>query len=341
MKNKVVLTGMRPTGKLHLGHYVGALKQWKEIQDGGKHECFFLVADIQALTTHADRPELLKKSIKEVVLDWLSIGLDPKLPHVHFVLQSQVLGRYELSGLFGMIAKYGEVMRNPTLKDELKKQKNASMGFMYYPVDQIADIHMVDPMKKNAQLLVPVGQDQLAHLELAREVVRRFNSTYGEVFTECEGLVGEIGRLVGTDGDAKMSKSLGNTINLADDEKTVNKAIDLMAIDPSRSVKDGHTLPGDPEKCVAIIYHRAFNEDKKEVAEMESLYKLGNIGDGDIKQRLKVVLNNFLDPIRQKRQKYIESELSDVLRLGTSVAQKVASNVAKNMREKMSLDFPK
>lgn len=339
MKNKVVLTGMRPTGQLHLGHYVGALKQWKEIQDKGEYECFFLVADIQALTTHADRPELLVESIKEVVFDWISVGLDPNLPHVHFVLQSEVLSRYELSSLFGMIAKYGEVMRNPTLKDELQKQKNASMGFMYYPVDQIADIHMVDPMQKDSQLLVPVGHDQLAHLELAREVVRRFNSTYGTVFTECEGLVGQIGRLVGTDGNAKMSKSLGNTVNLADDENKISVAVDSMAIDPGRSEKGGHNLPGDPEKCVAIIYHRAFNPNKDEVSKMEEMYRLGQIGDGEIKSRLKIVLNDFLDPIRKRRENITESDVEMALRKGTKVAEDISSKVASNMRRKMLLGF--
>jgi tryptophanyl-tRNA synthetase len=166
MSVKRVLTGIRPTGSLHLGHYVGALKQWIEIQQSGEYECFFLVADIQALTTHADNPDLLPKSVREVVLDWLSMGLDPALPNVHFVLQSQVEGRADLSSLFTMIAKYSEVIRNPTLKTEMEMQKNATVGFMNYPVDQVADIYMVNPIptRKGDKVLVPVGTDQFHHL---------------------------------------------------------------------------------------------------------------------------------------------------------------------------------
>jgi len=341
MKKKVVLTGMRTTGVLHLGHYVGALKQWIDVQNTGEYECYFLLADVQALTTHANNPALLTRSIREVVLDWLSVGLDPiNLPYVHFVQQSQVPERHELSILLGMVARYGEVMRDPTLKSELEHQSDASMGFLYYPVDQIADIHMVDPMAQGAELLVPVGEDQLPHLELAREVARRANHMYGTSFTPCDGLVGHIGRLVGTDGNSKMSKSMGNTINLSDDDKTISKAINGMPIDPTRSGKGGHTKPGDPDKTVAFIYHRAFNPNIDEVAEMEELYRTGNIGDGDVKKRLKEVLAEFLAPIRARRAQYDNANLAEIVLDGTMAARDACRPVVASLRESMHLLLP-
>lgn len=341
MSNKVVLTGMRTTGRLHLGHKVGALDQWIEVQKTGEYECYFLLADIQALTTHADNPGLLRQSVRDVVLDWLSVGLDPSLPNIHFVQQSQVLERHELSILFGMIAKYGEVMRDPTLKSELEQQQDASLGFLYYPVDQIADIHMVDPMVSGGELLVPVGEDQLPHLELAREVVRRFNSKYGKVFTECQGLVGKIGRLVGTDGDAKMSKSLGNTINLSDPFELINRAIDRMPIDPARAVRGGNEVPGDPEKAVAIIYHRALNPDHSEVGEIESLYRRAEIGDRDIKESLKEVMREVLTPIKARREHFERDvDIFDIVASGTEAARQACIPVAQAMRERMYLTLP-
>ncbi len=338
---KVVLTGMRTTGKLHLGHKVGALDQWVQAQNTGEYECYFLLADNQALTTHADNPALLQQSVRDVVLDWLSVGLDPSLPHVHFVQQSQVYERHELSILFGMVAKYAEVMRDPTLKTELERQEDASIGFMYYPVDQIADIQMVDPMVPGAKLLVPVGKDQLPHLELAREVVRRFNFMYGQVFTECEGLVGKVGTLVGTDGDAKMSKSMGNTINLSDSLEDAFRAIDKMPIDPARAVRGGNKVPGDPDKAVAIIYHRALNPNEDEVAEIERLYRLAQIGDSEIKARLKEVMRDLLTPIQERRAHFMQTaNIHDIVYEGTQAARRACIPVVEAMREHMHLTFP-
>ena len=341
MVDKVVLTGMRTTGDLHLGHYVGALEMWKKIQDTGEYTCYFLLADVQALTTHSDKPELLTRSIRSVVLDWLSIGLNPELPNVHFVQQGLVLERYALSILFGMVARYNEIMRNPTLKDELTKQTNPSMGFFYYPVDQIADIHMVDPMTPGAQLVVPVGDDQGPILEESREVVRDFNRTYGQTFTEAKELFSKTGRLVGTDGDKKMSKSAGNTINLSDDDATVFRAIDKMPIDPARAVPQGHKVGGNPEKCVALIYHRAINPNLTDVAEMEKLYRTGQIGDGDIKRELKIVISDFLGPIRERRQHYENIEIAEIVREGTLAASAAANPVLEAVCEKMRIRLPR
>lgn len=341
MARKVVLTGMRTTGSLHLGHYVGALKQWQKVQDEGEHVCYFLLADVQALTTHSDNPALLTRSVMEVALDWLAVGLDPSLPRVHFVLQSQVLERYEISALLSMIARFNEVRMNPTLKAEMEQQKSVSMGFMAYPVDQVADIHMVDPMERDSQLLVPVGEDQVPHLEYARKLARRFNTRYGQVLTPCDALVGEIGRLVGTDGDAKMSKSLGNTINLSDNLDDVFRAIDRMPIDPARAVKGGNRVPGDPEKAIAIIYHRALNPNYDEVVEIEELYRQGAIGDSEIKQRLKEVLDDFLTPI-QERRAHIErnADIADIVFDGTQAARRACAPVSQAMREHMHLSYP-
>lgn len=338
---KVVLTGMRTTGALHLGHYVGALDRWVHVQNTNEYECYFLLADVQALTTHADRPEMLEQSVRDVVLDWLSVGLDPSLKHVHFVQQSQVLERYELSTLFGMVAKYAEVMRDPTLKSELERLQEESIGFVYYPVDQIADIQMVDPMEQGAELLVPVGEDQLPHLELAREVVRRFNSKYGQVFTECQGLVGRVGRLVGTDGDAKMSKSIGNTINLSEELESINRKVDRMPIDPARTVRGGNKVPGDPDKAIAIVYHRALNPNVEEVVEIERLYREASVGDGDIKARLKEVFRDLLVPIQEQRA-YFEkhADVRGIVLEGTEAARKACRPVVARMREQMHLKLP-
>ncbi len=192
MTTKRVLTGMRTTGRLHLGHYIGALKQWLDAQASEDYECFFLLADVQALTTHAETPALLEESVKEVVFDWLAVGLDPNLSRVHFVMQSQVPERAELSILLTMVAKYKEVLRNPTLKRELAQQKDPSLGFINYPVDQVADILMVCPYphEPGDKILVPVGEDQVPHLEYARDLAKRFNRMYGQkVFLPCTALV--------------------------------------------------------------------------------------------------------------------------------------------------------
>ncbi|OGM09029.1 tryptophan--tRNA ligase [Candidatus Woesebacteria bacterium RBG_16_36_11] len=341
MADKRVLTGMRTTGALHLGHYVGALKQWKEVQDSNQYECFFLLADVQALTTHAHKPELLSQSVKDVVLDWLAIGLDPTLANVHFVLQSQVKERYELSILLSMIAGYNEVMRNPTLKDELKNQKDVTIGFMTYPVDQVADIYMVSPYppEKGQELLVPVGEDQVPHLEYARVLARRFNKMYGPVFVPCDALVGEIGRLVGIDGQAKMSKSLGNSIDLSDDKETVTAKVKSMFTDPKRIRPD---IPGETENNPVFIYHRAFNPNKEEVADLTERYQKGKVGDVEVKEKLAKALNNFLDPVRERRvQAQKSADIGEIVRSGTEVARKACIPVVEAVREYMHLKYPK
>lgn len=339
MAVKRVLTGMRTTGALHLGHYVGALKMWKKIQDEGRYECFFLLADVQALTTHADQPELLEQSVREVVLDWLSVGLNPNLPHVHFVLQSQVPERYELSVLLGMIARYQEVVRNPTLKSELKQQAEATIGFMTYPVDQVADIYMVTPVPPGPQdeVLVPVGRDQVPHLEYARTLARRFNKKYGPVFVSCTPLVGEVGRLVGIDGKAKMSKSLDNAIFLNDYPAVVSDKVRRMFTDPKRVRAN---IPGDTRKNPVFVYHRAFNPDRGEVRELAHRYRQGQVGDVEVKTKLAMALNGFLCPIRERREQFANTDIHEILKEGTQAARAACAPVVQRVRELMHLRYP-
>lgn len=341
MSTKRVLTGMRTTGQLHLGHYAGALKLWLDAQESDEHECFFLLADVQALTTHADNPEILEKSVKETVLDWLSVGLDPRLSRVHFVLQSQVPERAELSVLLSMVARYKEVLRNPTLKDEMISQKDPSLGFMNYPVDQVADILMVSPYppQKGDEILVPVGKDQVPHLEYARVLARRFNQMYDKkVFVPCKPLVGEVGRLVGTDGNTKMSKSKGNTIDLVDDAETVKKKVGGMFTDPNRIHAD---TPGETIKNPVFVYLGAFHPNQEKVEEMAALYRKGQIGDVAVKEELAQAINDFLNPIRERRAKFEKEDIKEILESGTKAAQEACKPVVKAAREAMHLVYPR
>lgn len=332
-----VLTGMRTTGSLHLGHYVGALKLWLEAQNSGA-DCYFLLADVQALTTHADHPELIRASVKDVVLDWIAAGIDPYLPNVHFVLQSGVRSRFELSQYFMMIANFGEIERNPTVKDEMRGNRNPSMGFLTYPVDQAADIYMVSPLDETGnQLLVPVGADQAPHLEYARKLARRFNQSYKtNVFLPCTPSIGEIGRLVGTDGQEKMSKSKGNSVDLADSPEEVSKKIMKMYTDPNRLRP---TDPGVVEGNPMFMYYDAFASDKSEVEEYKHLYRRGGIGDVALKRRLVDILNDTLQPMRERRQKALKMPLRDIVVNGTTRASDIADEVLGKVKDSMYLGF--
>lgn len=339
-----VLTGMRPTGKLHLGHYVGALKLWLQAQEDGL-DCYFLLADIQALSTHSDQPELIKQSVYDVVLDWISVGLNPNLPNVHFVLQSQVLARSQIFELLSMVANYQEVIRNPTIKAEMKQltdeRKTITLGFVSYGVNQAADIEMVSPPNhRGNRLYVPVGQDQLPHLEGTNDIVRAFNRAYQtDALLQCEGRVGDIGRLVGIDGVAKMSKSLGNAIMLSDSPDEVRKAVRRMFTDPRR-IRSTDTVDSVEENPL-FIYLRAFCPDRAEVDEHERKYKAGQIGDVLLKDRLSEIINEMLDPMRERRLDAQREPLGDYVRQGTYVASQIADEVLARMQEAMHLGFPK
>ena len=327
---KRILTGIRPTGALHLGHYVGALENWVRLQD--EYDCFFLIADYQALGDHLDDIEGIRRSVLEVGMDWLSVGLDPE--RSTFVVQSYVPEHAELSMLLSMLTPLGMLERNPTLKAEREQveAKGLSVGFYTYPVSQVADILLP---KAN---LVPVGEDQLPHIEMTREVARKFNGRYGEVFPEPASLVGRVARLPGTDGQAKMSKSLGNVIYLSDDEDTVNRKVGSMYTDPTRIHA---TDPGHVEGNPVFDYHDAFNEDKAEVEELKERYRAGKVGDVEVKQRLARALNAFLAPIRERRAYYQErSETArEALVEGSRRAKKVAEATMAEVRERMGIMY--
>lgn len=325
---KRILTGDRPTGKLHLGHYVGTLANRVRLQD--EYECFFIIADLHMLTTHYDRIPNISEAVRELVYDYLSIGIDPEKSTIY--LQSLVPEVAELMLLFSMLVTVPRLQRVPTLKDQMKAANfdAATLGLLSYPVLQAADIMMV---RAN---LVPVGKDQASHLEVTREIAIRFNSLYGEVFPIPETLIGEVPTLVGTDGQAKMSKSLDNAIYLSDDEQTVNQKVMKMYTDPTRLRA---TDPGHIEGNPVFQYHDAFNDNKEEVQDLKDRYVAGKVGDVEVKKKLSVALNRFLTPIRERRS-VIEQQkgrVEEIIRTGSSRAQQEAQKTLRLAKHAMKL----
>jgi len=303
MERKRILTGDRPTGKLHLGHYVGSLKNRVRLQD--EYECFFIVADLHTLTTKPEKEniEALAENARSAVLDYLSVGIDPAKSVIY--LQSAVPEVCELSLFFENLITVPRLSRVPSLKEMAQGAGIEEMpfGLLGYPVLQAADI-----LLPRAHL-VPVGKDNVAHVEVTREIARRFNFLYGETFPLPEAMVSDFGSLVGTDGNAKMSKSLGNAIFLSDDAKTVEKRVMSMYTDPNRVSAD---VPGNVEGNPVFQYHDAFNPDKAEIEDLKARYRAGKVGDVEVKQKLAKALNAFLDPIRERRAKYeTQSGLAD------------------------------
>ncbi len=329
MKNRI-LTGDRPTGKLHLGHYVGSLKNRLRLQN--EYEVFLLVADLHALTTNTDTSQL-QQNIKDLILDQLSVGIDPR--KVTFCVQSQIPEGQELSVIFSMLVSKSRAERIPTLKDILRdlKIENPSLGLLNYPVLQAADILMMQAS------LVPVGKDQASHIELTREIAEKFNSTYKNTLPIPEALIPEdIGTLPGIDGKQKMSKSLNNAIFLSDDERTVETKVSKMYTDPTRIHP---TDPGHIEGNPVFIYLEAFatEKDKSRVEELKKKYKEGKVGDVEVKEFLVAVLNQFLDPIRKKRAG-LEKEpglVGRVLNEGTKKAREEATETLKLVKDAMKL----
>ncbi len=329
-----LLTGDRPTGRLHLGHYVGTLANRVRLQD--QYECFFLVADLHMLTTRVE-PELLRETpqnVREIVLDNLSVGIDPE--RCTYFVQSLVPEIAEMQLLFSMLVTVPRLQRVPTLKEVMQDLhvEQPSLGLLSYPVLQAADILCV------RAALVPVGKDQASHLELTREIARRFNTLYGETLPEPDTLIGDVPTLVGTDGQAKMSKSLGNAIYLSDDPKSVETKVRAMYTDPNRVRAD---VPGKVEGNPVFIYHDAFNPDRAEVDDLKERYRQGKVGDVEVKKKLAAAINAFLDPIRQKRAQ-LESKpglVEDVLREGSDRARREAALTLRMMKDAMGLGSPK
>ena len=291
-KKKRILTGDRPTGPLHLGHFMGTLKNRVALQD--EYECFFIMADLHTLTTamNMEKTATINDRVKALVLDYLSVGIDPNKCTIY--QQSKVSEVTYLSTIFSNLVTVPRALRVPTLKEVMHDLhiEQPSLGLLNYPVLQAADILMV---KAN---LVPVGKDQQSHVEVCREIARDFNKNFREVFPIPEALIGEVGTLVGTDGQAKMSKSVGNGIYLSDNENTVKEKVMHMYTDPSRIRP---TDPGHVEGNPVFIYHDAFNENKQEVADLKDRYIKGQIGDVEVKEKLALAINKFLTPIREKR----------------------------------------
>ena len=295
MEKKTILTGDRPTGKLHLGHYVGSLKNRVRLQDD--YRCFFIIADLHTLTTRPDKDDIAKiaDNAREMVLDYLACGIDPAKSSVY--LQSAVPEIYELALYFQNLVTVPRLQRVPSLKDMAQNAGIDEMpyGLLGYPVLQAADILLARAH------LVPVGKDNESHVEVTREIAKRFNFLYGEVFPIPDVLVGEVPTLVGTDGKAKMSKSLGNVIYLSDDAKMVEKKVGGMYTDPNRVSAD---IPGTVEGNPVFDYHEVFNPDKAEVEDLKVRYRAGKVGDVEVKQKLAKALNVFLDPLRERREQF-------------------------------------
>ena len=327
-----LLTGDRPTGRLHLGHYVGSLANRVELQY--KYESFFIIADLHTLTTRPEREYIkdIPLYIREIVLDYLAVGVEPQVSTIF--VQSAIPETYELNLLFEMLVSVPRLERLPSLKDMARDAKLETMpfGLLGYPVLQAVDI-----LLPRAQV-VPVGKDNQAHIELAREMARRFNSLYGNVFPEPEALIGDVPTLIGTDGKNKMSKSLGNAIFLSDDAATVAEKIKGMYTDPKRlHATDPGTVEGNP----VFDYHEAFNPDKDEVADLKKRYAEGKVGDVEVKTKLTKAINAFLEPIREKRAYYLAHPMlaRDVLASGIRRMQAEARETMEIVRNATGLSY--
>lgn len=343
---KVILTGDRPTGKLHLGHYVGSLRRRVELQNAGDYEKMFVfMADVQALTDNADNPEKIRQNIIEVALDYLSAGLDPEKCIIF--IQSHIPELAELTTYLMNLITVSRVERNPTVKTEIKMRNfeaNIPLGFFCYPVSQAADITL---FKAD---IVPAGEDQKPMIEITRELVRRFNGTYGEVLVEPDIMLPEnetARRLPGTDGKEKMSKSLGNCIYLSDDADTVWQKVRSMFTDPNHlNVSD----PGNVEGNAVFTYLDAFSCDEhfakylpdyQNLDEMKEHYRRGGLGDMKCKKLLNSILNEMLEPIRQRRHELEQdiSEIYNILRRGTEKARETAAQTMDEVRNAMKINY--
>jgi len=328
---KRILTGVRPTASLHLGHYAGALENWVRLQK--EYECFFLIADYQ-VSDYADDIEHVRRSVWEVALDWLSVGLDPQ--GSHFVIESQVPQHAELAVLLSWFMPLGRLQRNPTLKAEMDAfdtgKKGVPVGFFIYPLMQVANILLPGAH------LVPVGDDQLPHIEMTREMARKFNRDFGETFIEPEPLLGRVPRLVGTDGKAKMSKSIGNTIDLKDDFATVERKIKTMYTDPTRLRA---TDPGHVEGNPVFMYHDAFNPNIDEVNDLKERYVRGAVGDVEVKQKLAKAVQALLEPMREQRA-YFEARpqlVKEALEKGSGEERRVGEEMMGRVQEALKMDY--
>ena len=332
---KTILTGIRPTGNLHLGHYFGATNNWVKLQDD--YECFFEIADVQALTDNFNNPDKVRKNVYEITMDLLACGLDPD--KVNFFLQSKIPEIAELTVYYSNLVTVARLQRNPTVKTEIAQKKelfgndgeSITYGFLGYPVSQAADITGLDGD------LIPVGEDQLPLLEQCREIVRKFNSIYGDTLKEPEPYLSKFKRLKGLDGNEKMGKSLGNAVFLIDDEETIAKKIMGAITDPDKIKKDD---PANPDKCMVYYYHQLVNtEDNLKTVCSEC--KKGARGCVACKKELIEKMNEFLKPIKERRKQYENNPelVTEILNKGTIKAQEKAKEQIKKVKHAMKIDY--
>lgn len=334
MKKKRILTGDRPTGRLHIGHYFGSLIKRLELQENEDYEPFILIADVQALTDNFNNPEKVRKNVREVAMDYLSVGINPEKTTIY--IQSMIPETAELTIYYSNLVTIARLQRNPTVKTEIAQKRDlfgesVTYGFLGYPVSQAADITTFEGN------LVPVGEDQLPLIEQCKEIVRKFNSIYGEVLVEPEAVLSSSKRIKGLDGNEKMGKSLGNAIYLSDTVEEVNKKVMSAVTDPNRIKKDDL---GNPDVCMVYYYHKLFSGEEACKKCCEECKK-GQRGCVACKKELAANINNFLEPIREKRKYYEERpELVDeILKNGTEKARKTAKETMKKVKKAMKLDY--
>ena len=331
---KTILTGLRPTGNLHLGHYFGACKNYLKLQDD--YDFYLEIADVQALTDNFDNPEKVRTNVFEITKDLLAIGMDPN--KVHFFIQSKIPEIAELTIFYSNLVTVSRLERNPTVKNEIAQKKelfgnngeSITYGFLGYPVSQAADITAFDGE------VVPVGDDQLPLLEQCREIVRKFNSIYGEVLKEPQQVLSEVTRVKGLDGNEKMGKSLGNAIYLVDDYETIKKKVMGAVTDPNKIKKDD---PANPDVCMVYYYQKLVNKDNVETVCSEC--KKGSRGCVQCKKELIEAMHEFLKPIQERRKFYEDNpdEVKRVLDEGTEAAREKAKNKMLEVKKAMKIDY--
>ncbi len=334
MDKKRIVTGDRPTGKLHIGHYFGSLKNRVEMQESGKYDPYILVADVQALTDNFNNPEKVRKNVREVVMDYLSVGIDPKKTTIY--IQSQIPETAELTIFYSNLVTIARLERNPTVKTEISQKRelfgeSVTYGFLGYPVNQAADITVMEGT------VIPVGEDQLPLIEQCREIVRKFNSIYGDILKEPEAVLSSTKRIKGLDGNEKMGKSLGNAIYLSDSEEEVNKKVMSAKTDPNRIKKDDL---GNPDVCMVSYYHKLFSTEEECKTVCEEC-KAGKRGCVACKKQLAKNINKTLEPIREKRKYYEERPelVDDILMKGTEKARQTAKGTMRKVKKAMKLDY--
>ncbi len=334
MEKKIVLTGDRPTGRLHIGHYFGSLKTRVELQESGKYDQYILIADVQALTDNFSNPEKVRKNVREVAMDYLSVGIDPSKTTIY--IQSMIPEVAELTVYYSNLVTIARLQRNPTVKTEIAQKRDVfgesvTYGFLGYPVSQAADITAFEGE------LVPVGEDQLPLIEQCREIVRKFNSIYGDVLVEPEAVLSSTKRIKGLDGNEKMGKSLGNAIYLSDSEEEITKKVMGAVTDPNRIRKDDL---GNPDICMVAYYHNLFTP-KEELNKICEECRAGKRGCVACKRELAKNIIETLKPIREKREYYeAHPEIVDkILMDGTEKARKKASETMAKVKKAMKLDY--